>query len=653
MKIKELKINAFGKLKEKEIEFGEHINIVQGNNESGKSTLLKFITNIFYGTSKNKKGREFSDYDKFKPWKSEEFSGKLTYTLDNGKKYEVFRDFNKKNPIIYDEQLEDISKQFNIDKTNGNQFFIEQTNVDENMFLSTLVSMQQEVKLDKSNQNTLIQKVANLAGSGDDNVSYKKAIDKLNKKQLEEIGTSRSQGRPINIVKEEKFELQDEIGELESFKESKLEIEKEKDVLKQQLIEIEENLNIIKKVKEYKDNENIEYEKININKKIIQDQKERIEKLEKEKNSIIEEEKDILDLDSNISENNKDKKQNKVKNNNRIAVGILLLTIILEVLNLIFVKNILATIIIALVIISSMILILIQTKKIKQGNKVYKENKQKEITKRDEIEKKIEQLKAEIKVLKANIDEQEKDINENITKLNLNKSQEIEKLNLIYKNKENYIIELFEINYIQNELNKIEEEKNKKKLEIHSIELEENNIIPKLEKIAQMEEKLQELNEREKQLEKDNNAIETAKEILEIAYQKMKQNVTPKLTQNLSENINKISNGKYKKIMLHEEKGMIIENQTGEYIEIEKLSVGTIEQLYLSLRLAIVDELTDEKMPIILDESFAYYDEERLANILTFINEQYKDRQVIIFTCTNREKEILENKNISFNQINL
>ena len=218
MKIKSLKINAFGNLKEKEIEFNDHINIVQGNNESGKSTLLKFITNIFYGTSKNKKGKEFSDYDRYKPWVGEEFSGKLNYELDNGKKYEVFRDFNKKNPKIYNENLEDISKEFTIDKTYGNQFFVEQTNVDESMFFSCLVSMQQEVKLDKNVQNAMVQKVANLAGTGDDSISYKKAIEKINKKQVEEIGTARSQGRPINIIKDEKFKLQDEIGELEEVK---------------------------------------------------------------------------------------------------------------------------------------------------------------------------------------------------------------------------------------------------------------------------------------------------------------------------------------------------------------------------------------------------------------------------------------------------
>lgn len=53
-------------------------------------------------------------------------------------------------------------------------------------------------------------------------------------------------------------------------------------------------------------------------------------------------------------------------------------------------------------------------------------------------------------------------------------------------------------------------------------------------------------------------------------------------------------------------------------------------------------------MPIILDEAFAYYDEERLNNILKYLSEKFKENQIIIFTCTDREKEILENENIPY-----
>ena len=51
--------------------------------------------------------------------------------------------------------------------------------IDEDTFLSTLASMQQEVKLEKQDQNVLVQKLANITSTGDDNVSYKKAVEKI------------------------------------------------------------------------------------------------------------------------------------------------------------------------------------------------------------------------------------------------------------------------------------------------------------------------------------------------------------------------------------------------------------------------------------------------------------------------------------------
>ena len=231
MKINKIKINSYGKIKDQEIEFDKNINIVYGKNESGKSTILKFITNILYGISKNKNGREYSDFDKYKPWDSEDFSGKIEYELDNKEKFEVFRDFRKKNPQVFNEQKEDISKEFNIDKSKGNEFFYEQTKVDEKLFLSTIVVNQEEVKLEKNEQNILIQKIANLVGTGDDNVSYKRAMDRINRRQLGEIGTQKSREKPLNILMRENEELEEERNKLEKYKDSKYEIEENKNNL--------------------------------------------------------------------------------------------------------------------------------------------------------------------------------------------------------------------------------------------------------------------------------------------------------------------------------------------------------------------------------------------------------------------------------------
>lgn len=189
MQIQNLKINQFGKLQNKEIELKEHINLIYGKNESGKSTLLKFILGMFYGLSKNKNGKAYSDFEKYTPWKQEDFSGKIKYKLEDGTSYEVFREFKKKSPKIYNEDLEEISKNYTIDKTTGNKFFVEQTGVEEDLFTSTIVSMQTETKLEGKEQTTLLQKLSNLVSTGEDNLSYQKIINKLSKRQLEEIGT--------------------------------------------------------------------------------------------------------------------------------------------------------------------------------------------------------------------------------------------------------------------------------------------------------------------------------------------------------------------------------------------------------------------------------------------------------------------------------
>ncbi len=122
----------------------------------------------------------------------ESFHGKISYVLDDGSKYEVFRDFRKKNPNIYNEDLDDVSNSFNIDKNFGNRFFYDQTKVDEELFLSTIVSLQAETKLEEKEQSVLVQKMSNLVSTGEDNLSYAKIMNKLNKRQIEEIGSKRT-----------------------------------------------------------------------------------------------------------------------------------------------------------------------------------------------------------------------------------------------------------------------------------------------------------------------------------------------------------------------------------------------------------------------------------------------------------------------------
>ena len=176
---------------------------------------------------------------------------------------------------------------------------------------------------------------------------------------------------------------------------------------------------------------------------------------------------------------------------------------------------------------------------------------------------------------------------------------------------------------------------------------------PQIDNLLKLEEKIVNNNEKIVNLKKLDKSMNLAKNILEKAYEKMKNTVTPKFTKNLSENIDEITKGKYKNVMVKDDNGLIVELDNGNYVEAKRLSVGTIDQLYLSLRLSMTEELSKEKMPIILDEAFAYYDTQRLENILKYLSKKYNNRQIILLTCTEREKEILDKLKIKYNLINL
>lgn len=611
MKVEEIKINAFGTLKNKEINLSDKINIIHGKNESGKSTLLTYIKTAFYGISRNKNGKEISDYDKYKPWSGEEFSGKIKYTLDNGEQFEIFRDFNKKNPKIYNAKLEDVTNQFNIDKKEGSQFFFEQVGIDENIFTSTIMAEQLEVKLSEQRQNILIQKIANIAGTGNSNMSYNKAKDRLNKKQLDEVGTERTQGKPINILKNKIKNIEQILGKLNLYKENKSIIEQNKIKLKNKIQEQEQRKELIKQISELNGKIIIETEKANYKRNIKEEKESRIQELINEKNKLIQENK-----------NN--------KTNNKLFIIIFLVLISLLIANIVIIKNKFITYT-TLILVGAEIVIYYLAK-------AQKEKRKKEVIKNntDLINTKIELLEKEKEVIEEEIKTEENEL-------------KAEKEHI--KNK--YNIELYDIENSKNDLEQITNEINEGKIKLNTLEIEEKGISSQMEELITLQEEHENLSEQLKEIEQKNYEINLAKEFLEKAYEKMKINITPKFTENLSQTIKNITNDKYSKVNINDENGLIIEMQNGEYVSAEKLSIGTIDQLYLSLRMSMVEEISKEKMPIILDEAFAYYDDERLENILKYLIERFNNHQLIIFTCTNREKEILNKLNYKFNNIEL
>ena len=641
MKIEKIKINSYGNLKNKEINL-EKLNIIYGKNESGKSTLLNFIKNIFYGISKNKNGRNISDYDKYLPWGENDFSGKIRYQLDNNSKFEVYRDFNKKNPVIYNEQLEDISDNFKIDRKTGNQFFIEETNIDESTFMSTAFSMQKEVVVDSTTQGVLLQKVANLAESGSEDVSYKKALSNINSMLLSEVGTSNSKERPINIAESNIKQYTIDLMTINEVKEKRYKVEEEINNAKSEIKKENEKEKLLNCVKSLIEKNIIEKEKIKIKNNILEENNNKIRKLDNEKDNLLNKIKNI--------EENFDNKINNKKINKLINFITLIFLIIFNILNFIFIKNIIINILIFLLLPIYFIYLFIQINKYKKLEKEKQEKINKIKLENEEIKKQMDILDGQIELLEKNSEETKNEIQNIENKLEtefISEKNKIIKCNEdIYS--EEYINNLFNSN-IDLLINTNQRKLNELNLQLHKLEIDRDNIDPKLEKLVHTEEMLEIEQENLDKLQKRAEEYNLAKEILEEAYTEMKKNITPKFNQSLSKNIEKISNGKYKNIIINDD--ITVELEDGRYVPAESLSIGTIEQIYLSLRLAIMNEITKEKLPVMLDEAFAYYDDKRLEAALEFLSKI--DNQVILFTCTDREKSLLDKNNIQYNYISL
>ena len=669
MKINSIKINSYGKLKNKNFNL-EKINIIYGKNESGKSTLLNFILNLFFNISKNKNGKSISDYEKYFPWNENEFSGKINYQLDDNKKYDVFRDFNKKNPQIINENGNDISNNFNIDKKIGNLFFQDQIKIDKNTMLSTVVASQNETRIDNTTQNLLIQKIANLAESGQEDVSYKNAINKLDKLLLSEVGTNKSQNRPINIAIENLNNYEKELNDIKKYEENKYEIEKNNKKINEEIINEEKNKEIYEKIEKILNKNKISEEQINIKKKILEENKIKIENLKEKINNEInyksnDEFSNNLDnnlnnnmnykinnnLNKNISDNlnydfNDNLKNKKLKNNkiNIIFYLILIIILIINIFNLIFIKNKIINILLI-----SLIPIWIIGKLLNNKNK-YKENNNLNKNINNNIDNNINNNSENIKIQIETLENTNIELNNEIEELQENlKNENLEEKNKFIENYGKDIENLFDKDILLKTMEENKNNLNSLALELHKLKLDSENIEPKLEKIADLEEKIYFEKENLNKLENKSKIFEMTKELINDAYLEMKNNITPKFNKNLSKNIEKISNGKYKKIVLNDD--IFVELENGNNIPMDLLSTGTIEQIYLALRLSVIDEISSEKLPIMLDETFAYYDNERLEETLKFLAQI--DNQIIIFSCTDREKDIFNKLNINYNLINL
>lgn len=161
------------------------------------------------------------------------------------------------------------------------------------------------------------------------------------------------------------------------------------------------------------------------------------------------------------------------------------------------------------------------------------------------------------------------------------------------------------------------------------------------------------LEENEK-LQEKREAISEAKERIRQIAGEIRKSFAFHLNEDCGKALSEITGGRYDSLWIDEQLHIYVNAKEG-FFPLEQASTGTIDQLYLALRLSMALLLQRENrdlLPLLFDDSFAMYDEKRLAASIGYLKKAYP-AQILLFTCHHREEKILKELGIPFEQAEL
>ena len=160
---------------------------------------------------------------------------------------------------------------------------------------------------------------------------------------------------------------------------------------------------------------------------------------------------------------------------------------------------------------------------------------------------------------------------------------------------------------------------------------------------AQLSQKQEEL----ARLQEEYDAIALAMTALEQANTTLQNRFSPALGARAAEIFAALTAGKYDKVLLSSDLSLSAE-AAGDPMNrsIQQLSQGAADQLYLAVRLAICDMVlpAEKHVPLILDDALVTFDDDRLRTALDYLLSESKNRQILLFTCHDRERAYLQGR---------
>ena len=203
MRIDSIYIESFGKFKNYSLDFHDGMNIIYGDNESGKSTIMAFIEMMFYGRTAQEKSTDIgkSLRKKYTPWDGSAMCGELEFTY-GGRKYRIRKVFKKtiKTDVVklYDAQTgEEI--ELGRDEEIGHRFFgIDVSSFEKSVYISGFGGFS---GTGQTNEDLAVR-LSNLVTTMDEEISQSTVLQRLGKAKELLLSKSGSRGRLAQLTQE-------------------------------------------------------------------------------------------------------------------------------------------------------------------------------------------------------------------------------------------------------------------------------------------------------------------------------------------------------------------------------------------------------------------------------------------------------------------
>lgn len=172
----------------------------------------------------------------------------------------------------------------------------------------------------------------------------------------------------------------------------------------------------------------------------------------------------------------------------------------------------------------------------------------------------------------------------------------------------------------------------------HAVHLAITERLAGLRPLNEVEEEREAMSHRMQELELELQAATYAMSVLEEVTRERHSRVAPRLANRASEYLAEITDGAYTELLINRDlqvRVRVPETKTLHDQPEQALSRGTVDQIYLALRLAMVEALSDgsECVPMLLDDPFANYDDARLERSMQLLQRLSDRHQILFFTC--------------------